>query len=80
MYLKHAFFILLLQSSRVDILDLLLNAEEVDIGGSGLSDLITQQLAINMDSDTQELKSSSGQEENGLHKKKQKRGLTPEVH
>ena len=62
----------------MDILDLLLNAEEGDIGGSGLSDLITQQLAINMDSDTQELKSSS--EENGLPKKKRKRGLTPEVH
>ena len=70
----------LFQSSRTDILDLLLNAEEVDPGSGGLADSVTQLLSINMESDTQELQDKSGKaEENGVKKKKKKKGLTTEV-
>ena len=68
------------QSSRTDILDLLLNAEEVDVGNSGLADAVTQLLSVNMDSDAQDLQEKpSKQEENGIKKKKKKKGLTTEV-
>ena len=70
----------LFQSSRTDILDLLLNAEEVDPGSGGLADSVTQLLSINMESDTQELQDKSGKaEENGVKKKKKKKGLTTEA-
>ena len=61
-------------------MDLLLNAEEVDVGNSGLADAVTQLLSVNMDSDAQDLQEkSSKQEENGIKKKKKKKGLTTEV-
>ncbi len=70
------------QTKRTDILELLLNAEEVDTG-KGLSDSLTQLLSINMDSDAQELKESTHAhkpEENGVKKpRKKKKGLTTEV-
>ena len=74
------FAVYFFQSSRTDILDLLLNAEEVEIGSGGLADSITQLLSVNMDSDAQKLQEkSSKQEENGIKKKKKKKGLTTEV-
>ena len=50
------------------------------MGTGGLADHVTQLLSINMDSDAQELQEKTAKaEENGVRRRKKKKGLTTEV-